>query len=94
MIGRNEFTPSMVRRVLTLVCHRVEASRPTSYVGIEGALQLLGGVMVLAKQKLPPTGFDAAKEFMVSRLNHLKTLFTTPVSSGVRDGESACGCLV
>ena len=94
MIGRNEFTLAMARRVLVLVSHRVEASRRTGYVGIEGLLQLLGSAMTLAKQNLPPKGFDAAKEFMISRLGHLKVLCTTPIPSGVRDGESACGRLV
>lgn len=94
IIGRSEFTLAMARRVLTLVCHRVEASRPTGYVGIEGLLQLLGGVMSLAKKTLPLKGFDAAKEFMISRLDSLKVLCTTPVPNGIRDGESACSCLV
>jgi hypothetical protein len=94
MIGRSEFTLAMVRRVLTLVCHRVEASRPTGYVGIEGLLQLLGSTMTLAKHKLPLKGFDAAKEFMILRLNHLKVLCTTLVPGGVRDGESVCDILV
>jgi len=49
--------------------------------------------MALAKQKLPPQGFNAAKEFMISRLNHLKVLCMTPVPSGVRDGGSTCSCL-
>jgi hypothetical protein len=44
--------------------------------------------------KLPPKGFDAAKEFMILRLNHLKVLCTTLVPSGVRDGESVCDRLV
>ena len=63
-------------------------------MGIEGLLYLLEGAMALAKQNLPPQSFDAAKEFMVSRLNHLNVLCTTPVPSGVRDGRSACSCLV
>lgn len=94
MIGRSEFMLGMVKRALTLVCHRVEASRPTGYAGIEGVLQLLGDAMTLAKQKLSPKGFDAAKEFMISRLNNLKALCTSSVSGRVRDGESACVCLV
>lgn len=94
MIGRSELTLAVVKRVLTLVCHRVEASRLAGYVGIQGLLQLLGGVMALAKQYLPPKGFDAAKEFMISRLSHLKVLCTTPVPAGVRNGKSACGRLV
>ena len=94
MIGRSEFTLATVRRILVLVSHRVEASRPTGYIGIEGLLQLLGSAMTLARQKLPPKSFDAAKEFMISRLNHLKVLCTTPVHSCVLDGESACGRLV
>ena len=94
VLGKGELTPAMMKRVLTLACHRVEASRPTGYVGIEGLLQLLGGAMALAEEKLPPQGFDAAKEFMTSRLNRFKTLCTTPVPSGVRDGGSICSCLV
>ena len=89
-LGRKELTIAMVKRVLILVCHRIEASRPTGYVGIEGPLQLLGGAMNLTKQTLPPQCFEAAKEFMISRLNHLKPLCTTSVPSRVRDGESAC----
>lgn len=88
ILGRSELTLAMVKRVLTLVCHRVEASRPTSYVGIEGLLLLLGDSMTLAKQNLLPQDFDAAKEFMISRLNHFKVLCTTPVPSGTHDGES------
>ena len=93
IFGRSELTLAMVKRVLTLVCHRVGASRPTGYVGIEGLLQLLGNAMVLAKQKLPPQSFDSAKEFMILRLNHLKVLYTTPVPTGARDGKPAC-CIV
>lgn len=94
MIGRSEFTLAMARRVLVLVSHRVEASRPAGYIGIEGLLQLLGSAMTLAKQNLPAKGFDAVKEFMISRLSHLKVLCTTPIPSGVLDCESACGRLV
>ena len=93
VLGRSELTLATMKRVLTLVCHRVEASRPTGYVGIEGLLRFLGGAMSLAKQFLPPQGFDAAIEFMISRLNHLKVLCMTPVPSGVRDGGSTCSCL-
>jgi len=94
VLGRGELTLAMTKRVLTLVSHRVEASRPAGYVGIEGLLQLLGGAMTLAKQNLLPQGFDAAKEFMISRLNHLKVLYTTPVSGSVRDSASTRSCLV
>lgn len=94
MVQRSELTLATVKRVLTLVCHRVEASRQIGYVGIEGLLQFLGGVMTLAKQNLPSQGFDAAKEFMVSRLNHLKVLCMAPVPSGIRNGESTYGCVV
>ena len=83
----------MVKRVLTLISHRVEASRPTGYVGIEGLLQLLEGAITQAKQNLPPQGFDAAKEFLTSRLNHFKVLCTTPVPSGIRDGGPTWFCL-
>ena len=91
MVGRSELTLAAVKRVLTVVCHRIEASRPISYVGIEGLLQLLGGVMTLVKHNSPPQAFDTAKEFMVSRLNHLKALCMTPVPSPVHDGEPVCG---
>jgi hypothetical protein len=74
-----------------MVNHRVEASRPTGYVGIEGLLQLLGGAMTLAKRDLPPQCFEAAKEFMVLRLKHLRVLCMTSVPSGVRDGEFSHG---
>jgi len=87
MLERSEITLGMVKRVMTLVCHRVGASRPSDYVGIEGLLQLLGGAMALAKQSLLPQCFNAAKEFMISRLNHLNALCTTPVPGGFRDGE-------
>jgi len=50
--------------------------------------------MTLVKQKLSIQCLDAVKEFMISRLSHLKALCTTSVSGGVRDGESACVCLV
>jgi len=87
ILKRSELTLGTVKRVLTLACHRVGASRSTGYVGIEGLLQLLGGAMTLAKQSLSPQCFDAAKEFMVPRLNHLNALCTTPAPSGVCDGE-------
>lgn len=91
MLRRSDLTLAMTKRVLMLVCHRIEASRPTGYVGIEGVLQLFGDAMTLAKRTLPPQGFDAAKDFMILQLNHLTALCTTPVPSGVCDGESPCG---
>lgn len=87
MLGRNELTLPAVKQVLTVVCHRVEASRPMGYVGIEGLLQLLGSVMTLAKKKLSPRCFESAKEFMISRLNHLRVLCMSSVPIGVRDGQ-------
>jgi hypothetical protein len=83
-----------MRQVLTMTCHRVEASRPTGYVGIEGLLELLGGIMALAKQNLRPPCLDAVKEFMILRLNNLRVLCMTSVPSGVRDGEFVCGFLM
>lgn len=94
ILARSELTLSVVKRVLTVICHRVEASRPAGYVGIEGLLLFLGSFMTLAKQNLPLQCLDAPKEFMISRLNHLRVMCMTPVPSGVRDGKLACGCLV
>lgn len=88
MIG--DLTLPVVKRVLTLVCHRVEAVRRAGYVGIEGLLWLLGDVMILAKQNSTPKGLDTLKEFIISRLSHLRALCTTPVPRSVRDGEFAC----
>ena len=86
----DSLTLPMVKRVLTLVCHRVEAARRAGYVGIEGLLWFLGDVMILAKQGLAPKGLDTLKEFVISRLSYLRVLCTTPVPRSVRDGESAC----
>ena len=86
-------TLPVVKRVLTLICHRVEAARKAGYVGIEGLLWLLGDVMTLAKQNFAPKGLDAVKEFVISRLNRLKVLCTTPVPRSIRDGEPACNRL-
>jgi hypothetical protein len=94
MLPRCEFNPLMVKRVLTMICHRVEASRPTGYVDIEGLLQFLGSAMDLAKQNLQPRHLDTVKEFMVLRLNHLRTLCMTSVPRSVRDGELACNLSV
>ena len=94
VLGRTELSLAMMKRVLTIVCHRVEASRPTGYIGIEGLLQLLGGALALAKQSLPPHDFDNMKEFMILRLNHLKVLCMTPVASSVRDGRCIRSCLM
>ena len=91
ILTQRELTLSMMKRVLTVIYHRAEASKLAGYVGIEGLLQFLGIVMTLAKQNLPPRCLDTLKEFMVSRLNHLRVLCTTSVSSGVRDGELTCG---
>lgn len=88
MIGG--LTLSAVKRVLTLICHRVKAARQSGYVGIEGLLRLLGDIMTLAKQSLAPKDLDAVKEFIISRLNHFKVLCTTPVPRSIRDGEPAC----
>lgn len=94
MLSRREFTLLMVKRVLTMICHRLEASRPTGYVGIEGLLQFLGSAMDLAKQNLQPRHLDTAKEFMILRLNHLRTLCVTSVPRSIRDGELACSLSV
>lgn len=91
MLAQKELTLPMVKRVLTTVCHRLEVSRSTGYIGTEGLLQFLGGFMTLAKRNLLPQHFYVAKEFMISRLNNLKVLCMTPVPDGVRDGKSSCG---
>lgn len=84
----------MVKRILTLFCHRVEASRPSGYVGIKGLLQLLASTMTVVKQNLLPPAFDAVKELVIVRLSQLKALCMTSVPSDVRDGESVCDYLV
>ena len=91
ILARNEFTLSVVKRVLTMICHRVEASRAAGYVGIEGLLQFLEGVMTLAKQNLSLQNLDVLKEFMISRLNHLRVMCMTPVPNGVHDGKLGRG---
>lgn len=89
VLARNELTLPVMKRVLTMICHRVGASRPAGYVGIEGLLQFLEGVMTLAKQHISPQSLNALKEFMISRLNHLRAMCMTSVPSGVRDGKLA-----
>jgi hypothetical protein len=94
ILARSELTLLMVKRVLIMILHRVEASRPAGYVRIEGLLQFLGSVMILVKQNLPPQCLHALKEFMISRLNPLRVMCMTSVPNGVRDGMFTCGCLV
>ena len=89
VLTQGELTLPIVKRVLTMICHRVEASRPTGYLGIEGLLQFLGSVMTLAGQNLPSSCLDATKEFMISRLNPLRVMCMTSVTSDVRDGKPA-----
>jgi hypothetical protein len=91
MLTRSELTLPVVKRILVALCHRVGASRPAKYAGIEGLLQLLGSAMALANQDLQPQCFYAVKEFMILRLNHMKVFCETPLPSGVRDGKSLCG---